>query len=270
MSPVRPGGSCDAGTRDTPAPADFFLPYRGGLAITAADTVARASAVGGQAWEEVPPPSGSPLPKAVCRRRGFVKTQQRKPIHDAGFVDPKQGGKAAYASGNHATAVEQYRQAAEHNPNDADALNNLGQTLVRVGKAAEALPYFQRAVSLYPSVWAYRFNLAKAHGEIGNWREAVENYRHAQTLFPDDYVTTFNLGMALHKLGDEEAAVTEFRRGRARPGEASFHLSLGISYEQLNKPGEAANAYERYLSLSPSAAEADKLKARIEQLRKPA
>ena len=77
--------------------------------------------------------------------------------------------------------------------------------------------------------------------------------------------------MALHKLGDEEAAVHEFRKGaELAPSEPSFHLSLGISYEQLNRPDEAAKSYEQYLALSPSAPDADKVKARIEQLRKPA
>ena len=52
--------------------------------------------------------------------------------------------------------------------------------------------------------------------------------------------------------------------------EPSFHLSLGISYEQLNLPDEAVKSYEQYLALAPSTPDADKVKARIEQLRKPA
>ena len=251
-----------------PRPGALWRP-RGGIAIGAAAgslvLLAFAAVRGGDA----PPRNAGAA--GTGRSTSAPAPEKRPTVHDPGFVDPKQGGNAAYAAGDYATAVAQYRQAAERNPNDADALNNLGQTLVRIGKPAEALPHFQRAVSLYPSVWAYRFNLAKAHAEMRNWRQAVDDYRHARTLFPDDYVTTFNLGMALHKMGDEEAAVVEFRKGaELAPGEASFHLSLGISYEQLNRPGDAASAYERYLSLSPGAADADKVKARIEHLRKPA
>jgi Flp pilus assembly protein TadD len=106
---------------------------------------------------------------------------------------------------------------------------------------------------------------------VGNWSQAADDYRQARTLFPDDYVTQFNLGMALHKFGDEEAAVFEFRKGaELAPSEPSFQMALGISYEQLNRPEDAIKAYEQYVALSPSGPEADKVKARIEALRKPA
>jgi Flp pilus assembly protein TadD len=77
--------------------------------------------------------------------------------------------------------------------------------------------------------------------------------------------------MALHKMGDEEAAILEFKKGaELAPSEPSFHLSLGVGYEQLNRPAEALKAYEHYLTLSPPSPETAKVKARIELLRKPA
>jgi Flp pilus assembly protein TadD len=190
---------------------------------------------------------------------------------DPGFLDSKTGGKAAYAAGDYVSALEHYQEAVAKNPNDGDALNNLGQLLSRNDDPAAAIPHLEKASRLYPNVWAYRFNLAHAHGRLGNWSQAVDDYRLARNLFPDDYVTHFNLGMALHKLGDEEAAVYEFRRGaELAPSEPSFHLSLGISYEQLNLPDQAVKSYEQYLALAPSTPDADKVKARIELLRKPA
>ena len=190
---------------------------------------------------------------------------------DPGFLDSKTGGKVAYAAGDYVSALEHYKEAVALNPNDGDALNNLGQLLSRNGDPAAAIPHLEKASRLYPKVWAYRFNLAHAHGRLGNWSQAVDDYRQARNLFPDDYVTHFNLGMALHKLGDEEAAVYEFRRGaELAPSEPSFHLSLGVSYEQLNLPDQAVKSYEQYLALAPSTPDTDKVKARIELLRKPA
>jgi regulator of sirC expression with transglutaminase-like and TPR domain len=43
-----------------------------------------------------------------------------------------------------------------------------------------------------------------------------------------------------------------------------------MSYERLQRPAEAAAAYEEYLELVPDAAEAAKVKTRIEALRHPA
>ncbi len=93
----------------------------------------------------------------------------------------------------------------------------------------------------------------------------------AATLNVDDYVTHYNLGMALHKLGDELAAITEYQKAiELAPAEPSFHLSLGISYQRLNRAEDAAKAYEEYLKMDPSAPGAEKVKSQIEALRKPA
>ena len=70
--------------------------------------------------------------------------------------------------------------------------------------------------------------------------------------------------MALHQKGDDVAAVGEYQKAIAlQPEDASFRKALGISYEQLKQAPQAAAAYEEYLRLSPSAADADKVRARI-------
>ena len=215
------------------------------------------------------PPAAAPAPARVpAAKRSAPITDEAAALDKA---DPKYGGTAAYARGDVDTALKRYERAVQDNANDADALNNLGQVLTRMGRPLEAIPHFQRALSLYPHVWAYRFNLARAHGQSGNWRQAVEDYRVAATLNADDYVTHYNLGMALHKLGNEPAAITEYQKAiELAPGEASFHLSLGISYERLNRAEDAVKAYEEYLKMDPSAPGAEKIKAQIEALRKPA
>jgi len=195
--------------------------------------------------------------------------KEAAPVEDR--ADPKHGGTAAYAQGDYQLALERYQRAVKANPQDADALNNLGQVLARAGQPAEAIPYFQRALALYPNVWSYRFNLAHAQGLLGNWREAADGYESALAVNPDDYVVHYNLAMARHKLGDEAAAVAAYEKAiTLAPGEPSFRLSLGISYERLNRPADAAKAYEEYLQMAPSAPDAARVRAQIEGLRKPA
>jgi len=210
-------------------------------------------------------PAAAPPSSAPGAEEGSKGVQ---PVTD---LDAQRVGNAAYAQGNFQGALDSFELAVKKNPNNPTALNNLGQALVRVGRAKEALPYFERATALSPSEWAPRFNLAHAYGELGDWPRAIPEYEHAAQLFPDDYVTHYNLGLALHKASREEPAVAEFKRAIAlAPGEASFRLSLALSYERLQKPAEAATAYEEYLELAPNAAEASKVKTRIEALRHPA
>jgi Flp pilus assembly protein TadD len=185
------------------------------------------------------------------------------------FITADESGRAAYARGDFATALAEFQRAAEAHPDDPNLINNFAQGLVRVGRADEAIPHFERAIALNRSSWMLRFNLAHAHGVMNDWPKAVAGYREALTLFPDDYVTRYNLGLALHKNGQDNDAIPEFRKAiELAPGEASFHLSLGISYEKLNKPAEAAQAYDEYIAMQPSAPDAAQVRSRIERLKK--
>jgi tetratricopeptide (TPR) repeat protein len=183
------------------------------------------------------------------------------------FMDDDARGYESYHGGDFEGALAHYQDAVVKNPQDAEALSNLGQVLVRLGRTEEALPYFDRAIQLNPERWSYVFNRARAAGLLGRWDECVAGYRRAQELFPDDYATTFNLALALHKSGDEAGAVEQYQKAIAlAPEDASFRLALATSLDRLNRGAEAASAYQEYLRLSPSAADADKVRARIAQL----
>jgi Flp pilus assembly protein TadD len=61
--------------------------------------------------------------------------------------------------------------------------------------------------------------------------------------------------------------VPEFERAIAlAPGEASFHLSLGISLEQIGRVADAGREYRTYLQMDPGAPEAGPLKAHLEAM----
>jgi tetratricopeptide (TPR) repeat protein len=209
---------------------------------------------------------------AVARTAAPPATPNAPPKPEPGderpFMDSEARGNAGYATGDMTAAIKGYGAAVEKNPEDLTALNNLGQVLVRAGRPAEAIPYFERATKLNDRDWAPRFNMARAYGELGDWRRAIAEYRTAATLMPDDYVTHFNLARAYHKVGEEELAVETYQRAIVlAPGEPSFRLALGISYEQLKKKAEAARAYEEYLELAPEAPDAVAVKAKIESLK---
>lgn len=185
------------------------------------------------------------------------------------FLDPADAGAIAYAAGNYETALAQYLAAIEQNPQDAESHSNLGQMLVRLKRPEESLPHFERAIELMPERWAYHFNHARALGLLERWDAAVAGYRRAMQIFPEDYATAFNLGQALHRQGDEAGAVEAYLRAiELDATDPTFRMALGISYESLQKPADAAAAYSDYLRLSPDASDAERVRARIEQLSK--
>ena len=176
-------------------------------------------------------------------------------------------GVAAYGSGDLSGSLEHFEAAVEADPANSEALNNLGQVLVRTGRPRDAIPYFDRAIQVSGEAWAYHFNRARAYAQLEQWSSAIAGYRDAAALFPDDYVTQFNLAKALEANRELDAAVEAFARAIAlAPGQTEFHLSHARALETARRPAEAAAAYRRYLELEESAPQADKIKARIAEL----
>jgi tetratricopeptide (TPR) repeat protein len=175
-------------------------------------------------------------------------------------------GIAAYNAGDMAAAVARFTAAVEHDPNNAEALNNLGQVLVRTGRARDAIPYFDRAIAA-DGVWSYHFNRARAYGDLKQWRQAIAGYTDAAGLFPDDYVTQFNLARARQADGDSSGALQAYAKAmELAPGQADFHLWYAQALDQSGKRREAAVEYRRFLELDPSASQAEKVKARLTEL----
>jgi tetratricopeptide (TPR) repeat protein len=198
--------------------------------------------------------SARTAPDAVARTYSSVVTS----------IDARRPGEAAYIAGDIPRAVEQFERAVEADPRDPEALNNLGQVLVRSGRVPEAIPHFDRAIAIVPGKWSYHFNRARAFATMEEWPRAIEGYRDALRVFPDDYVTYFNLAKALQKSGDLRGAIEAFEHAiRLAPGEADFHLAHGVALEAAQRKGDAAAAYRKYLELAQAAPEADKVKARI-------
>jgi len=178
-------------------------------------------------------------------------------------------GEQAYVSGNIDASVQQLQRAVDANPNDPRALNDLGQVLVRTGRAREATAYLDKVVSLKPNSWTYQFNRARAYAQLEEWGQAIEGYRAAARLFPDDYATQYNLAKALQAAGNIGDALAAYEKAiELAPGQPDFQLSYGLALETAKRPQDAAAAYRRYLELEPNSPQAEKVKAHLTALEK--
>jgi len=212
-------------------------------------------------------PSTPASPAAAVRAQTGPNPQIESASTGASSMDLSRSGVAAYAKGDVAGSIAQFMAAVEADPKNAQALNNLGQALVRAGRAREAIAYFDQAIAVTGNVWTYHFNRAKAHGELQDWSRAVAGYREAAGLFPQDYATAFNLARALQASGDVTGAIDEFQRAiNLAPGEPDFPLALASALESARRPGDAVSAYRRYLELQDSGPTAEKVRQRIEEL----
>jgi len=112
-----------------------------------------------------------------------------------------------------------------------------------------------------------RFKIARAAAEAGEWTRAVDEYGGAARLSGDDANAQYNFGLALHRRGDEHDAIAMFHKAIAlAPDEATFHLALAAALENVARVAEAVGEYTAFVTAHPNAAEADRVRSRIDAL----
>src|SRR4051812_14443454 len=103
-------------------------------------------------------------------------------------------GLEAHRQGDLEAAKAAFRRALVLAPNDPDALNLYGTTVLQGGDPGHALQYLQRAAQLGRNNPVVIGTLAQAYFELERFAEAHENFRKASRLEPR--AEHFQLGAA--------------------------------------------------------------------------
>lgn len=100
---------------------------------------------------------------------------------DAGNFDALYGSGACYLRAENLDKAEEvFRAALKHDPSSIDAKMALGETLLALGRSAEAVPLLEAAAKGYPQLRRLQFLLSRAYKETGQTAEAkqaLERYR---------------------------------------------------------------------------------------------
>jgi len=116
------------------------------------------------------------------------------------------------------------------------------------------------AVRLYREALVNDLGLYMAHVELsrvfalrGMGDSAVVESREAVMTNPEDPTLLFEHGVTLLDAGYAVAAEDTLRRSmQGNPRDSRVAYYLGVALEQLNRPTEARESYERFLTLAPS------------------
>lgn len=105
-------------------------------------------------------------------------------------------------------------------------------------------PYFQIEV-----------NLGAALNDAGRTQEALQHFRNAEQIGPDLFTPHFNVGYLLAQEGNNAEAVPELlaaiRCAKNQKEEVRAWNTLAVSYLDLQKNDQAADAFSRLLSIQP-------------------
>jgi tetratricopeptide (TPR) repeat protein len=158
------------------------------------------------------------------------------------------------ATGGTLSALDRYQQALQQNPNSAELHYNLGNALVRAGRAREAFDHYQTAFRLKPNfVEAYN-GLGAALLMTARPQEATKYLEKALQVKPDYVQAAANLANAYSQTNrpDEALAVAQKALEMARSqGQtavaqqmeawlASYRAKLSSGAGQSNAPGQTS------------------------------
>lgn len=172
-------------------------------------------------------------------------------------------------AGESEKAIEQLKQAISAYPGFALALNELGVQYLKAGQPAKAVELLYSAVKLNPDASTPRLNYGIALLETKRFPEAEAQLREAAKKNDGAATVHLYLGITLVSLRNYEEAEKELRRSIELGGNsvAPAHYYLGGIYWHKKQYKLAADELETYLRLSPNAANADRVRGTIKDLR---
>jgi len=134
-----------------------------------------------------------------------------------------------------------------HAPGKARAYNNYGVELSQNwGKYAEAIPYFQKAISMDNNYADPHNNLAVSYAQIGNMDGAIEAIINGIKIYPF-YPEGYNnlASFLMHKNDFEKAKIALTNALRLRPYYGKAHFNLGRIYLHEQKIEQAWECFKR-------------------------
>src|SRR5690348_194625 len=127
-------------------------------------------------------------------------------------------------------AIECYDKALEIDPKDADALNNKGLALNKLGKYKEAIEYYDKASEIDPKYVLAFNNIGSALCDLKKYKEAIESFDKALEIDPKHAMAWYNKGTALCNLKKYKEAIEYFDKAlEIDPKDANALNNKGIA-----------------------------------------
>lgn len=169
---------------------------------------------------------------------------------------------------------ESLRRSIEVFPNYYQAIDRLGAEYASRGTSDRSyleagFVLLSKAVEINPRSASSQFGLGWTQYQLGLNKEAVESLKRAAALYGKAADIYLWLGRAHKRTSSLDQAEIAFKRAnelsQGKVGE--IHWNLAGLYNEQKRYKEAADEFELFLKAEPKAADAEKIRALIKQLR---
>lgn len=184
-------------------------------------------------------------------------------------IDSYQKGLESVGRGETDKAIDHLKRAVDVHANFPLALNELGVQYLRKGELDKAAEALAKALQLAPEAPEPSLNYGIALLQQKKFAEAQAQLRDAVKKNDSAFTAHLYLGITLIHFKNFTEAETEFRKAitLGGPKASQAHYYLGGVYWQTGKFRQAADELEMYLKLEPKAANADRIRNTIKDLR---
>ena len=154
-----------------------------------------------------------------------------------------------YGRGEFLQASRVCEQILKSRPNNADAHNIRGVSLLALGQKDDAVEAVEKAVKINPSAPSYHANLGEVLRQSGKHQEAEKPLKEAIRLDPNNSQALNNLGIISYERRRFREAAEYYRRAiEVRPSMAEAYNNLGNALRITGDIDGAMHAYQDALT----------------------
>lgn len=154
---------------------------------------------------------------------------------------------------NYTAAIRIFAKIADDDPKNFSAWFNLALAESALGKDAESIEHYRRALEAKPDLYEARLNLGMVYFRDAKPAEAAEQLAEACRLKDDQFRPRLYLAESQFAAGEYKEAAASFEVAvKLDPKSARSELGWGQCLLKMNAPDEAAAHYRRAADLDPA------------------
>ncbi|MBF0407356.1 MAG: tetratricopeptide repeat protein [Candidatus Riflebacteria bacterium] len=154
-------------------------------------------------------------------------------------------------------AIEEYTKILETDPENFDALINLGAAYLQKGYTERAISVLQRVLEISPENPLALFNLGKTYLYRENTQKALEVFLRAEAVIPDDIEVKKSIAQSLMTLGRKSEAIERYLPIIKDLGsDLPLFITIGNSLVEMEKFEQAMDVFKRAVAIAPDSSDA--------------
>jgi tetratricopeptide (TPR) repeat protein len=184
-------------------------------------------------------------------------------VAEGGSADQFQRSYDSEASGKNADALAAIDALPAPQHDGYVAQLRRGWLLYKLGKSAEAIDAYGKAVAIEPRSIEARVGALLPAMALRRWADTETGAREVLKLDPGNYLANLRLAFAVYNLGRyPEAAALYKRLAESYPSDVDVHGGLGWSLLRQGRANDATTEFRAVLDIAPrNALASDGLKA---------